>query len=100
MCSPGNWGCRSRSNKITIAKSEVESIIKSNNDLILLWKPFRCRLYREYSVTPDELIQTLNDEFTKVSVANTTTPEYLNGYQNIVIDARSPKAKILIRRKV
>ena len=102
MCVPlghRNGGSRSHggSIKTTISKSEVENIIKNATYDICQWKQVRCRIYRDYQVSTEDLLNILHDEATTVSVANTLKEEYKRGYRTIVMVAPCAKAKIILR---
>ena len=102
MCVPlghRNGGSRSHggSIKTSISKSEVEQIISDVTYDICQWKNSNCRVYSDYKATTEELLATLNDGATTVSVANTLKDEYKRGYRTIVMVAPCIKAKIILR---
>lgn len=101
MCVPlghrNGGSCSHGSIKTKISKSEVEQIISLSMYDICQWKRSRCRVYSDYKATTEELLATLKDEATTVSVANTMKEEYKRGYRTVVMEAPCVKAKIILR---
>ena len=102
MCCIGLMkGGRSRSHgqviNTKITKSSVEDIIRQSRYSVCQWKKKRCRIYRDCDLSREELLTTLHDETTTVSVANTSKAEYKRGFRTVVMNAPCVSATILIR---
>lgn len=102
MCVPlgGRGGGSHGSIKTKISKEEVEEIITGRcgrEPQICQWKRSGCSTYSDCDMPLEELVAALNDEATRVSVANTFREEYKRGYRTIVMVAPSIKAKVIFR---
>lgn len=86
-------------NKTRISKREVEKLIYSG-DYECFYRMASDSSNQPYDGCTNNLVMILHDGETKVKVAGKRSPDYIEGYMTIIMNAKCFPAVILLRSKL